>query len=240
MSCTSNASKEIQHLLVALVSSLQTLPASQFLHSKNGRKNLFHDLLRLNSAVSSDDFDIDRIRPPLPRLASSFPQTPWLRNTSSFANSTEHRKYIDDVLREEPGPMYVGVPGFSEAFFGEIAGIELAAQAEFERCKAGDKPLYREKSGWQSWPEGAKERDVLSWFAELTGQFLDFAEEHQPTSQARRRPLAQPHRPLQGSMADRKLEMSALWITQVPAWTPNATGSRSSYQENSRATHRLM
>lgn len=89
--------------------------------------------------------------------------------------------------------MHVGVPGFYEAFFGEVADLDPAAQAVFERCKAGDSPLYQEESGWQGWPKGAKERDVLSWFAELTGQFLDFAEEHHPASGAQRRPLAQPY-----------------------------------------------
>ncbi|KAF2844618.1 hypothetical protein T440DRAFT_523364 [Plenodomus tracheiphilus IPT5] len=224
---------EIQHLLVALVSFLQTLPASRYLPSKNGSKNLFHDLLRLNSAVSSDEFDIDRIKPlldavltkqpdeviwdavydavtestPPPRPTSSFQQTPWLRSTSSFANSTEHRKYVDDVLKEELGHMYVGIPGFFEAFFGEITGLEAAAKAVFERCKTGDNPLYREEGGWEGWPDGARERDVLSWFEERTGQFCDFAEGHRPASRARRRPLAQPHQPLQGSTAERKLDV---------------------------------
>jgi hypothetical protein len=32
----------------------------------------------------------------------------------------------------------------------------------FEKRKEGDNPLYQEESGWQSWPEGAKEGDVLS------------------------------------------------------------------------------
>ncbi|KAF2181547.1 hypothetical protein K469DRAFT_589408, partial [Zopfia rhizophila CBS 207.26] len=72
--------------------------------------------------------------PPL-RPASSIQQTPWLRNTSGFANSTEHRKDVDDVLKEELGLMYVGIPGFFEAFFGEVAGLESAAQAMFEKCK---------------------------------------------------------------------------------------------------------
>lgn len=78
--------------------------------------------------------------------------------------------------------MYVGIPRFFEAFFGEIA--EPAAQIVFKRCKAGHNPLYQEKSGWQGWPEEAKESDVLRWFAELTHQFLDFAKEHQPASRA--------------------------------------------------------
>ncbi|KAF1970865.1 hypothetical protein BU23DRAFT_510832 [Bimuria novae-zelandiae CBS 107.79] len=146
--------------------------------------------------------------PPLsaPSLAS-FQQTPWLHNTGSFANSTEHRKYVDGVLKEELGQLYVGVPGFFDAYFGSVPGLESVAQAVFDKCKEGDIPLYREESGWQGWPEGAKERDVLSWFAPLTGQLLDFAAENQPASRLRRRPLAQPHQPVQGSTADRKLDV---------------------------------
>ncbi|KAH7146960.1 hypothetical protein B0J13DRAFT_414029, partial [Dactylonectria estremocensis] len=50
--------------------------------------------------------------PPPQPVASSIQQTPWLRNTSSFANSSEHCKYTDDVLKEELGPMYVGLHNF--------------------------------------------------------------------------------------------------------------------------------
>ena len=52
-------------------------------------------------------------------------------------NSTEHRKYVDDVLKEELRPMYIGVHSFFEAFFRGVAGLELAAQAVFENCKGG-------------------------------------------------------------------------------------------------------
>jgi hypothetical protein len=147
--------------------------------------------------------------PPLsaPSLTASFPQTPWLHNTGSFANSTEHRKYVDGVLKEELGQLYVGIPGFFDAYFGSVPALKSVAQAVFDKCKEGDNPLYREESGWQDWPEGAKERDVLSWFAPLTGQLLDFAAENQPASRLRRRPLAQPHQPVQGSTADRKLDV---------------------------------
>jgi hypothetical protein len=208
----------LKNVLLDLIHAMQGLPASRSLPSTRGNRDLFGDLSSLNSAIYSDNFDTARIRllldavlnneadeiiwnkvydavtesTPPPRPASSIQQTPWLRNTSSFANSTEHRKYVDDVLKEELGPMYVGVPGFFEAFFGETAGLEPAARAVFERCKEGDNPLYREESGWQGWPEGAREREVLSWFAELTGQFLDFAEAHHPASWALWRPLAQP------------------------------------------------
>jgi hypothetical protein len=44
---------------------------------------------------------------------------------------------VDDVLKEELGPMYIAVPGFFEAFFGKVAGLEPAAKAMFEKCKEG-------------------------------------------------------------------------------------------------------
>jgi hypothetical protein len=230
---SSNAYTETQDFLVALVSALQTLPASRHLPSSRGGKNLLDDLSKLMTVVNADDFDIERILPllqailrqepdrliwdrvydavtestPPPRPTSSVLQTPWLRSTGSFANSTEHRKYVDDVLKEELGSMYVGIPGFFQAFFGEVADLQPAAQAVFERCCEGDDPLYQEGNGWQGWPEEAKERDVLRWFAKVTGQLSDWAAEHQPAPQARRRPLAQPHQPLQGSTADRKLDI---------------------------------
>lgn len=224
---------ELKNLLLDLISALLGLRASRYLCSNRGGKNLYDDLSKLNTAANADDFDIERMEPllkavlskesddviwdkvyavvtestPPPRSVSSLAQTPSLRNTSSFVNSSEHRKYVDDILKEELGFLYVGVPGFSEAFFGKVAGLGPAAQVVFEKCKEGDNPLYREEGGWQSWPEGARERDVLSWFARLTGQLLDFAEEDQPALKTRRRPLAQPHKSLQGSTANRKLDV---------------------------------
>jgi hypothetical protein len=223
----------LRQVLLALFPTLQSLEVVQALPSQRGNRDLLNDLAPLYLSIVSDSLETARIKPllnavlnkqpdeaiwnavcdavtestPPPRPTSSILQTPWLRSTGSFANSTEHRKYVDDVLKEELGSMHVGIPGFSEAFFGEVTDLQPAAHAVFERCKTGDNPLYREESGWQGWPEGAKDRDVLAWFAEVTGQFSDLAAEHQPASRARRRPLAQPHQPLQGSTADRKLDI---------------------------------
>ncbi|EUC40812.1 hypothetical protein COCMIDRAFT_9363 [Bipolaris oryzae ATCC 44560] len=81
------------------------------------------------------------------------------------------------------------------------------AQAVFDECKEGDKPLFQVESDWQSWPEAAQENDVLSWFAPLTERLLGLADGCQSVSRIRRRTLAQPHQPLQGSTADRKLDI---------------------------------
>jgi hypothetical protein len=116
----------------------------------NIRRNVLSDILRLNSAISTDDFETDRLillltsavkeesdnqiwSEVLAVLAESTPppkplpflnQTPFLHTTSSFVNSSEQRKHIDAVLKEELGSTYIGVQWFYEAYFGSIEGLE--------------------------------------------------------------------------------------------------------------------
>ncbi|RYP43154.1 hypothetical protein DL770_011815 [Monosporascus sp. CRB-9-2] len=98
-------------------SPAQSLPAARLLPARAGRGTLRSDLLRLELSLDSGDFDLDRIKPLLKaaladnlddaliwdRIHPASPagnlllqQTPWLRNTSSFANSSEDRKYVDN------------------------------------------------------------------------------------------------------------------------------------------------
>jgi hypothetical protein len=188
--------------------------------------------LKLNSAVSSDSFDFDRVKPllnaaltdkledalfwkqvynavtestPPPRpIASSLQQTPWLRNTSSFANSSEHRKYVDVVLKEELGPMYIGLRDFHETYFGDVPGLETTSKAVFKKCIESSNPLFGE--GWSGWPEDANQDDVLSWFEEVSKELEALAADMSNLTH-RRRLLAQPNRPIQGSTGARKIDV---------------------------------
>jgi hypothetical protein len=187
----------------------------------------------LNSAVSSDNFDFDRIKPllraaladnrddaliwdrvydavtestPPPRpIASSIQQTPWLRNTSSFTNSSEHRKYVDNVLKEELGPMYVGLRDFHKTYFGDVPKLETASKTFFEDCLEGSNPLF--SNGWRGWPEEAKQDDVLSWFADFTEKLAAFAESYNSAPAYKRRLLAKPDELIAGSVAKRKMDI---------------------------------
>ncbi|KAK3332195.1 hypothetical protein B0T19DRAFT_439053 [Cercophora scortea] len=219
------------HLEVAFLRLIPILPASRLLRSSGSGKNLFSDLSRLNSAINSDDFDLDNIKPllrsaitgennaliwkkvysavteptPPPQpIASSLQQTPWFHNTGSFANSSEYHKDVDRVLRDKLGVMYVGIPRFYETFFGRVADLGTASEAVFEKCKEGSEPLFSD--GWSGWPEDANQDHVLSWFSELSEKLATFAEDYRsiPTH---RRPLAQPNKPIQGSTAERKLDV---------------------------------
>ncbi|OJD14374.1 hypothetical protein AJ78_05279 [Emergomyces pasteurianus Ep9510] len=104
--------------------------------------------------------------------------TPWLRNTSSFANSTEYRKYVDIadiVLKEELGEIHIGNPRFFNAYFRDIPQLT----AVHKRC-------------WRSARKG-------------TAHFT--LKHKEPSWKIDRRPLAQPSQPLQGSVAEGKLNV---------------------------------
>ncbi|KAL2889272.1 hypothetical protein HOO65_030773 [Ceratocystis lukuohia] len=232
--------RDSRDLVISLLTAVQNLTAIRFLPSKTGHDSLRTDLIRLNFTVASTDFNFDRVKPllksaladetddtllwdqvyqavtehtPPPRpVASSIKQTPWLRNTSSFANSSEHRKYVDDVLKEELGSIYVGLCKFHETYFGNVAGLETASETFFKQCQEGSNPLFDE--GWSGWPKDAKQDDVLSWFADFTEKLSIFAEGSKPTSTRQRRPLAKPNEPIDGSIGIRKMDVG---FVNVPA-----------------------
>jgi hypothetical protein len=200
---------------------------------KTGRGTLRNKLLKIISAAATDEFDFDPIKPllrlglvdepddtliwdhvydlvidstPPPRpIASSFQQTPWLRNTSSFANSSEYRQDVDRVLKTELGPLYVGLRRFYEVFFERIDGLESAAETIFKKCMEGTDPLFDE--GWSGWPCTANQDEVLSWFADMSNRFMEFADASRLKPLNRRRPLAQPNKPIHGSTGERKLDV---------------------------------
>ncbi|EEH34574.2 hypothetical protein PAAG_05623 [Paracoccidioides lutzii Pb01] len=115
-------------------------------------------------AVFSLIYTVSQATPPS-RPVSSIQQTPWLRNTSSFANSTERRDYIDIVLKEELGELHTNIPGFFNASFEGIPHLDVVARAVFEKSKGTN--LYNDNNGWRDWPEQAAEEDVLSWLAKI-------------------------------------------------------------------------
>ncbi|KAK5996945.1 hypothetical protein PT974_02293 [Cladobotryum mycophilum] len=206
--------QDLRDLVFELLFSLQKLPASGILPSRTGRDNIRNDLLRLISAVASNDFDFGSLGHLLDAVLAETPddaaiwhqQTPWIHNTSSFANSTEHRKYVDNILKQELGTMYVGLPEFHDTYF-DIPNLETASEAVFNKCEDGDNTLYGD-DGWSGWPADANQDAVLIWFVELIEKLVIFAEDCvSTTSTHQQRPLAQPNKPIAGSTAQRKLDI---------------------------------
>jgi len=55
---------------------------------------------------------------------------------------SEYRKYIDYILKEELGPLYIGIPSVYKAFFREVEGLKEVSAAIFKKYKEGDNLLY--------------------------------------------------------------------------------------------------
>lgn len=105
----------------------------------------------------------------------------------------------------ELGPLYVGLPNFGESFFGGVPDLQTASHAVFLKCMEGDDPLFKE--GWSGWPADAKENDVLTWFGGLIPKLEAFATGYMSTPTCRRKLLAQPKTPLQGSTGKRSMDI---------------------------------
>ncbi|KAH9859194.1 hypothetical protein J1614_012271 [Plenodomus biglobosus] len=82
-------------------------------------------------------------------------------------NSNEKRQDVDHMLKMEFGQFYVGTPGFRDAFFKDVPNLTQAARTVFTKFEEGASPLYHVEMGWKSWPEGAKENEVLGWMGVL-------------------------------------------------------------------------
>ena len=220
--------------MLNLLSALQGCPAAH--HLGPAHKPLLADLWRFGSSVASGNFEWDRVKPllvtiltnkpdeeiwnqvyhavtestPPPRpVASSIQQTPSSRNMGGIVNSSELRKDTDNMLKVDLGPMYVDIPGFHDAILGGIRGLGEASDAVFEKCCEGPDPLFRHGEGWSGWSEGAQEGAVQRWLDDLVQKFIEWAPHHEAYEAAApiRRLVAEPHKPLGGSMAKRKLDV---------------------------------
>jgi hypothetical protein len=163
----------VKNLVLDLILSLQILPAARLLPPRSCGANLLEDLFSFGSSIYSSNFDITSIVPlltkvvdneldaeiwsavydlvtqstPPPRPLPNLDQTPYSFNTTSFVNSSEHRRHVDEVLKIELGPsLHIGVPDFYETFFGQIAGLETAAASVFAKYQKGNNPLYNQES----------------------------------------------------------------------------------------------
>jgi len=148
--------------------------------------------------------------PPIsrPSFTSSFQQTPWSFNTGGFEDTSEHRKQVDDALKQELLPsLRIDVPDFVDAVFGHVPRLDELAEAVFDLCQEGDAPLYKEGSGWARWPRSAEEELVLEWLQDLMKRFTAWINERGVRAAARRRIYQGPGIFLDGSPVKRKMDV---------------------------------
>jgi hypothetical protein len=74
---------------------------------------------------------------------------------------SEYRKYVDYILKEKLGPLYIEIPGLYKVFFRGVKGLKEISTTIFKKCKEGDNPLYTKKGGWRNWPKSTEQDNIL-------------------------------------------------------------------------------
>ncbi|KAI1322337.1 hypothetical protein F5Y16DRAFT_386813 [Xylariaceae sp. FL0255] len=232
--------EDLQTNVLALLSAFLNHPASRLLSSRGNHGTLREDLARLIPAAASNTINLSKITPlfsavladprqsdvdiweqvydavvvaestPPRKPASSFQQTPFVYRTASIMNSSERRTDIDKPLRDELGVMYVDVLNFHEAFFGNIPNLETSSKQIFQNLKEGEQLLFRDT--WIGWPELVSKASVLTWLAGLIEQIKHQGQEDKKTT---RRLITKPHTPVEGSVAQRKLDVGFVDVPEV-------------------------
>jgi len=54
---------------------------------------------------------------------------------------------VDNILKEELGPLYIRIPSLYKAFFREVEGLKAVSATVFKKYKEGDNLLYTKKGG---------------------------------------------------------------------------------------------
>ncbi|KAL9028237.1 MAG: hypothetical protein Q9196_003371 [Gyalolechia fulgens] len=143
-----------------------------------------------------------------PLIASSFQQTPLSFNTGGFEDTSEYRKQVDDLLREELLPsLRIDIPDFVDAVFGCVPRLEELAETIFRLCQEGDNPLYTQDGGWSKWHPSAKEELVLLWLQELVERLTVWVGEHSTGATASRQIYRGPGIYLDGTAIKRKMDV---------------------------------
>jgi hypothetical protein len=60
---------------------------------------------------------------------------------------SKYRKYIDNILKEKLGPLYIGIPSLYKVFFRGVEGLKEVSATVFKKYKEGDNLLYANKGG---------------------------------------------------------------------------------------------
>ncbi|KAG6109306.1 hypothetical protein E4U31_007006 [Claviceps sp. LM219 group G6] len=115
--------------------------------------------------------------------------TAFSHNGAALANSSEHCKDVDNLMREEAGLTHVGIPKLLETFFPcSVDDLERTSKIFFKKCTRGRTPRYKDDT-WTDWPTRAVEKNVFRWLKRFSKRLDKFARRSRPDITHRRRLL---------------------------------------------------
>ncbi|KAF2676778.1 hypothetical protein K458DRAFT_468226 [Lentithecium fluviatile CBS 122367] len=138
--------------------------------------------------------------PSEPTRTASFQQTPWTFNTGSFVDTSDLRRNVDPILKDDvEDNLKINHPDVFDTFFGQIPGLREMMSAILQSCKEAEPPLFQEGVGWVEWPERCDETAVLQFLRRHVDQFQQSANDHGFRPSKRRRCITTPNKPIPGS-----------------------------------------
>lgn len=139
---------------------------------------------------------------------ASFQQTLWTFNTGSFADTSDLRRNVDPILKDEvEDNLKIDHPSVFDTFFGQIPRLREMTSVVLQSCKEAEPPLFQEGAGWVGWPERCEETAVLQFLRRYVDQFQQSADDHDFRPSKRRRCITTPNKPIPGSVSKRKLDI---------------------------------
>ncbi|KAF2468324.1 uncharacterized protein BDR25DRAFT_335443 [Lindgomyces ingoldianus] len=222
-------SEVLQDHALDLILALQALPASRVLPSTiNAGDFDVRRLIPLFCAVLDNETDstiwekvydvvaertLTTVTEPSTPPPSGSPrttsfQTPWTFNTGSFADTSDLRRNVDPILKNEvEDNLKIDHPDDFDTFFGQIPKLREITTAVLQGCKGAELPLFQEDVGWVEWPERCEEIAVLQFLGRHVDQFQRCADDHGFCPSKRPRCITTPNKPIPGSISKRKLDV---------------------------------
>ncbi|KAG6056154.1 hypothetical protein E4U32_005859 [Claviceps aff. humidiphila group G2b] len=115
--------------------------------------------------------------------------TPFSQHEALVANSSEHRKDVDHLMREDLGQIHVGISRLLQTFFpSSVDDLERTSKVFFKKCQRGRTPRYKDDT-WTDWPTRAVEKKVFRWLKRFCKRLDKFARRFRPDIRHRRRLL---------------------------------------------------
>ncbi|KAG6241731.1 hypothetical protein E4U24_006016 [Claviceps purpurea] len=155
---------------------------------------------------------------------SSQSQSTSQYTTDYVTSSSEYREDTNLLLKNKlKGRLDVDTPGFLHTFFPS-SDYQQTAEKFLDRCKAGVVPAFH--NGWETWPDGAAETEVVTWLKLVTDEVEEFSRASFSSGVSHRRAiLGMPKKPIGGILATPELDVGFVSAVDLERGPENSTYS---------------
>ncbi|KAG6053956.1 hypothetical protein E4U32_007201 [Claviceps aff. humidiphila group G2b] len=151
-------------------------------------------------------------------------QSPSQYTTDYVTSSSDYREDTNLLLKNKlKGRLDVDTPGFLDAFFPS-RDYQQTAEKFLDRCKAGVVPEFH--NGWDTWPDGAAETEVVAWLRLVTDELEEFSRASLSSDVSHRRAIfGIPRKPFRDSVTMQELDVGFVYAADLEGSPESSTYS---------------